>query len=142
MGVPEANGLGGSNREDAIKLKDLEHKEQCAIVNHIIARKLPGVFWFAVPNGGNRTAATGARLKREGVRAGVPDLHFLINNDVTPLSLYLEYKTSGGVVSDPQKEIKREIEAAGGVWRCAFGIDQALKILVDFGVIWPERGVK
>ncbi|MCP5018113.1 MAG: hypothetical protein GY938_22995 [Ketobacter sp.] len=120
-------------------MKDLEHKEQCAIVNHIIARKRPGVFWFAVPNGGNRTAATGARLKREGVRAGVPDLHFLIGNGVVPLPLYLEYKTSEGVVSKSQLEIKREIEAAGGIWHCAYGIDQALEILVDFGVIWPER---
>ncbi|MCP4933649.1 MAG: hypothetical protein GY927_05450 [bacterium] len=126
-------------------MKDLEHKEQCAIVNHIIARKRPKVFWFAVPNGGNRTAATGARLKREGVRAGVPDLHFLVNNHFLSnkgcgaFALYLEYKTLEGVVSDPQKEIKREIEAAGGIWHCAYGIDRALEILVDFGVIWPER---
>lgn len=29
---------------------------------------------FAIPNGGDRRASVGARLKREGVRAGVPDL--------------------------------------------------------------------
>lgn len=29
---------------------------------------------FAVPNGGRRDAVTGARLKAEGVKAGVPDV--------------------------------------------------------------------
>lgn len=36
--------------------------------------KLPGVDkMFAIPNGGARSAATGARLKMTGVRRGVPD---------------------------------------------------------------------
>jgi hypothetical protein len=31
---------------------------------------------FAIPNGGKRDAVTAARLKAEGVKAGVPDLFF------------------------------------------------------------------
>lgn len=36
----------------------------------------PCVKWlFAVPNGGQRDKITGGRLKAQGVKAGVPDLH-------------------------------------------------------------------
>jgi len=33
-----------------------------------------GLLWCAIPNGGNRSAITGARMKAEGVKRGVPDL--------------------------------------------------------------------
>ena len=35
---------------------------------------LKGVAYYHCPNGGNRDAVTGAKLKRAGVKRGVPDL--------------------------------------------------------------------
>jgi hypothetical protein len=48
-----------------------EHALQCAVANYLDLR---GWLWCAVPNGGNRNAITGARLKAEGVKRGVPDV--------------------------------------------------------------------
>lgn len=38
-------------------------------------KRWPGVRIFAIPNGGARGLAAGARLKAEGVEPGVPDLY-------------------------------------------------------------------
>ena len=48
-----------------------EHKLQVQV-----ARLLDhsGLLWTAIPNGGKRSAITGAILKAEGVKAGYPDI--------------------------------------------------------------------
>src|SRR3954468_8147695 len=48
--------------------------------------------WWHVPNGELRTSATGALLKRMGVKAGVPDLHLLSPDGVFHV---LELKRKG-----------------------------------------------
>ena len=59
--------------------KDIEHALQCACV-HWFRIQYPeyATLIFAVPNGGARNAITGARLKDEGVTAGVADLILLL----------------------------------------------------------------
>lgn len=58
---------------------------------------------FAIPNGGERNVIVAARLKAEGVRAGVPDL-FLAHPNNGFHGLFIEMKKAkGGVVSDNQK---------------------------------------
>jgi hypothetical protein len=57
---------------------------------------------FAIPNGGLRSPKTGATLKREGVRAGVPDL-FLAAPSAGYHGLFIEFKTEKGRVSGDQK---------------------------------------
>lgn len=58
---------------------------------------------FAIPNGGRRDAITGARLKKEGVRPGVPDL-FLAVPRGKQHGLFIEMKKDGGRVSPEQRE--------------------------------------
>ena len=48
-----------------------EAKEQEQLCKWLTAK---GVCYFAVPNGGLRLKRTGAQLKKQGVKAGVPDL--------------------------------------------------------------------
>lgn len=57
--------------------------------------KLPEFALYAVPNGGWRHPATAARLKGQGVRAGVPDL-FLAVPRGTFHGLYIEMKRTDG----------------------------------------------
>ena len=57
---------------------------------------------FAIPNGGARTKSYGARLKREGMRAGVPDLMLPIASDEYH-GLFIELKTKKGKLQDSQK---------------------------------------
>ena len=53
---------------------------------------------FHIPNGGQRNKATAAKLKSEGVSAGVPDLF------IPSLKLFIEMKDLKGVVSKEQKD--------------------------------------
>lgn len=75
-----------------------EHEEQREVVKWF-RQTHKGVRIFAIPNGGQRSIAAAARLKVEGVSAGVPDLH------VPAWSLWIEMKRSkGGSVSAEQKD--------------------------------------
>ena len=67
---------------------------------------------FAVPNGGRRDAVTGAKLKAEGVLAGVADLILLKSNQDYG-ALLIEMKTRRGTQQKTQKEWQRLIEADG-----------------------------
>ena len=70
---------------------------------------------FAIPNGGARTAVTGARLKAEGVRAGVPDL-FLAVARGDAHGLWIEMKTPTGRVQQSQSSMIRLLGEQG--YRC------------------------
>ncbi len=75
-----------------------EQEEQRELVRWF-RQTWPGVRIFAIPNGGQRSMATAARLKAEGVSSGVPDLF------VPAWGLWVEMKRSkGGSVSAEQKD--------------------------------------
>lgn len=90
-----------------------EHSLQCACVHwfHLRFPKLRGRL-FAVPNGGRRDAVTAARLKDEGVIAGVADLILLKSNSEFG-ALLIEMKTSAGRQSDSQKQWQNIVCADG-----------------------------
>lgn len=67
---------------------------------------------FAVPNGGRRDATTGARLKDEGVVAGVADLILLVPCKGFG-ALLIEMKTAKGRLSDTQKPWRKDLTAKG-----------------------------
>lgn len=58
---------------------------------------------FAVPNGGRRDVVTGAKLKAEGVVAGVADLILLVTNKAFG-ALLIEMKKPGGIQSAAQRQ--------------------------------------
>lgn len=82
-----------------VKIKQAsEHEEQRNFVRWF-RMSYPGVRIMAIPNGGARNIATAARLKAEGVVAGVPDLF------IPAWGLWVEMKRSkGGVASEKQKD--------------------------------------
>ncbi len=115
-----------------------EHNLQHAVFVHLNTRRHSGVFAFAVPNGGARDAKTGKKLKADGVKPGVPDIALLING--TPH--FLELKTERGYLTQAQKRVREEIEAAGGQWAIAKGLDDALATLEHWGAIKPDLSMK
>lgn len=88
---------------------DEEHRIQCACVR-AFRYKYPKLKHnlFAVPNGGRRDGITGARLKEEGVLAGVADLILLVPN-AKYHALLIEMKTPKGRQSDSQRAWQRAV---------------------------------
>ena len=75
---------------------------------------------FHPANGGKRDAKEGARMKKLGVRAGVPDLFFsipkLIQNDkytIIIMGLYIEFKSENGRLTKSQLKFKEKAEKFG-----------------------------
>lgn len=93
-----------------------EHAEQVALVQwaKLHTRRLPGLeLLHAIPNGGARNAITGAKLKAEGVKPGVPDLHLPVPLHGRP-GLYLELKRkAGSAVTPAQREWHAALIAQG-----------------------------
>jgi len=83
--------------------KDEEHRRQCACVHWFSLQypKLKGRL-FAVPNGGRRDETTAAKLKAEGVVAGVADL-ILLKSNRDYGALLIEMKTRKGRQRETQK---------------------------------------
>ncbi len=92
---------------------DEEHRVQVACVRWF-RMKYPHLSprLFAVPNGGRRDGVTGARLKAEGVLAGVADLILLVPN-AGYHALLIEMKTPKGRQSESQKAWQQEVCAEG-----------------------------
>jgi hypothetical protein len=84
-----------------------EHEEQRDLVMWF-RQTFDGVRIFAIPNGGQRSRTTGAKLKVEGVSAGVPDLY------VPAWRTWIEMKREkGGVLSPHQKDWIAYLEGIG-----------------------------
>ncbi len=91
-----------------------ESREQGALIRwwavKCRAYALPERALFSIPNGGWRSKAGGAILKREGQRNGVSDL-FLMTARGGWHGLFIEMKATKGVVSDAQEEFLAEARA-------------------------------
>lgn len=111
-----------------------EHAIQSRAVGLLRAR---GVRFFAVPNGGLRDGATSAKLWREGVQAGVPDLIIVDRPPALPdkVGAALEIKTDTGRLSPDQSVWLQDLEARGWFARMAKGNDGLLRILAGLGYL-------
>ena len=100
-----------------------EHGQQVALVKWAYMTRVPpasdvregakvGHYLFAIPNGGQRTKAGGARLKAEGVKAGVFDL-FLPLRRIGAAGLWVEMKSRTGRLSVAQEDWLLMMDQAG-----------------------------
>lgn len=65
-----------------------------------------GVVWWHTPNGGKRSKAAAARLKRMGVLAGVWDFQLVDEIEL----FFLEIKSSTGTLSKEQKAFRDSLK--------------------------------
>lgn len=113
-------------------MRDLEHKIQCTCVRwfrlqyHQYAELL-----FAVPNGGARDAVTGAKLKEEGVLAGVADLMLLLPRKGYH-ALCIEMKTEKGRQSPEQKAWQKKAEAHGYKYAVCRSLDDFIETINEY----------
>ena len=86
--------------------------------------------------GGNRDARTGARMKAEGARAGVPDVCVAVPAQGKH-GLYIEMKVQGGTLSKKQEIWRERLTAAGYGYAIAYTWEDAVGVLTTyFGPAW------
>lgn len=101
-----------------------ESSEQIKFVARVRAF-YPEALIFAVPNGGGRTPREGAKLKAEGVLAGVPDLFVAVPRGDWH-GLFIEMKrTKGGKPSAAQVDIMSRLAAQQYKSIVCYGMEEA-----------------
>ena len=109
---------------------DLEFKIQSGFIDWIRIVEIEQYpelqLLYAIPNGGNRHPTTGAKMKREGVKRGVPDLHLPIARGPYH-SLYLETKVPGGKPSKWQEAFMQAVEDERNCVKICYGIDELIR---------------
>ena len=86
---------------------------------------------FAIPNGGNRDAVTGAIMKKEGVLAGVADLFLMLANHGYH-GLFIEMKTSEGRQADSQKMFQFQCEAFGYKYEICRSLEEFISTINEY----------
>lgn len=111
-------------------MRDIEHRLQCGCVRWLRLQH-PDLLCFAIPNGGARNAVTGARLKAEGVLAGVPDLMIAEPRGYWA-GLFIEMKTEKGKLSAEQKNMMQTLIKKGYYFAVCRSFDEFRQTVTDY----------
>lgn len=115
-------------------MKDIESQEQQALIEWSIlqSKAYPELeLLHHIPNGGKRNIATAARLKREGVKAGVPDLCLPVPKGKWH-GLYIEMKAPKGKVSDNQVKWIEALKNQGYAVAVCYGWESAKENILRY----------
>jgi len=108
-----------------------EHDLQSELVEHL--EKVPDMYVFAIPNAGFRTLRMGARMKREGMRAGMADLGVMMPAGRIG---WLELKRAKrSQQSIQQKAFQQRCLRLGHPYAIVKSLDEAKKILKLWGAL-------
>lgn len=105
-----------------------EAQEQAAVVEYCDILNIPV---YHVPNGGLRNAREAANLKRQGVKAGVPDLCIPVARGGFH-GLYIEMKTLKGKPTDKQLKWLGLLRDEGYAAYIARGAHQAERLIDQY----------
>ena len=103
-----------------------EDKLQESIV-YAVRLYYPNSLIYAIPNGGRRNAFEGARLKRQGVTAGVSDLHLIHKGKI----YFIEVKIHGGKQSLMQKQFEKYVIKQGFQYFVVRSVDEMLNVIAE-----------
>lgn len=126
---PHAVALLKLEKNPSLLAGNKEHYEQVRVF-HCIELEDENLYdcMSAVPNGGLRSAKTGADLKAEGAKAGYPDI--LID---LPAGVYhgarIELKAAGGSASSEQITSLNRLTSRGYYCALCFGWEDAVNVL-------------
>ena len=112
-----------------------EEQEQAAVFEWVslMQKQFPELaLLHHIPNGGDRHPAVAAKLKAQGVKAGVPDLCLPVARGGFH-GLYIELKRrKGGRVSDDQQAWIGELSAQGYRAEVCHGAEEACDLLYQY----------
>ena len=112
-----------------MKRQQPEFRLQCVIADYLRAQH-PFLLWFAVPNGEKRSAITGARLKRMGVRAGVADILIFYGERF----MAIELKAGKGTLQDTQTDFRNAWLSSGGLYAVCRSLEELQACLNEWGI--------
>ena len=124
--------------------KRCEATEQERVINWatFYAKDFPELdLLYHVPNGGSRNQLEAANLKRQGVKAGVPDL-------VLPVSrqqfhgLYVEMKWGKNKTTDKQDWWLEQLRQQGYKTAVCWSAEEAMDVIADYMGIAEQTGRK
>lgn len=125
----------GRNR----KTKEAEEQEALFRWAAWASKQTPALeLLFHVPNGGRRDEKEAAHLKRQGVRAGVPDLCLPVARGGYN-GLFIELKTEGGRASAEQKDWIARLRLEDYKAEICVGWMEAVRVICGYlGIKPPE----
>ena len=82
-------------------------------------------YLFHIPNGGSRNIIEASKLKKMGVKAGVPDLQLIVPNGLIH-GLWIELKSKTGKLQPSQRLMIQRLEEQGYMCKVCFGADEAI----------------
>lgn len=86
---------------------------------------------YHIPNGGSRNPAEAAHLKKQGVKAGVPDLCLPVARGRYH-GLYIELKYGKNTPSDDQEKWMLALSKQGYAVKVCYGWEQARKSIMKY----------
>lgn len=98
-----------------------EHAEQVAVAGWLRRR---GIWFFAVPNGAKMGPAEAAKMKREGMGPGVPDL--IIVDQGIKLAVEMKARDPNRKATPDQKRWLRHLEGQGWITNVPNGAEEAI----------------
>lgn len=111
-----------------------EHQAQVNLFNwaKLEERKYPKLKkMFAIPNGGLRNKTVAAKLRAEGVKAGVLDILLPVKTASFP-GLFIEMKFGKNKLTDNQKVWKKYFEEEGFATAVCYEWYEAKDVIIDY----------
>ena len=102
-----------------------EAQEQEIVVRYC---ELKGIPVYHVPNGGTRNRLEAKSLKRQGVKAGVPDLCFPVPKGKYH-GMYIEMKYGKNKTTQAQNEWLELLSKNGYMTAVCYGVEEAQAVL-------------
>ena len=122
-------------------MKKSEAQEQTALFQwaEMQKGKYPELqLMFAIPNGGSRHVLEAVNLKKQGVKAGVPDICLPVAR-VGFNGLYIELKIKGGRVKANQKEWIDELNNQKYKAVVCYGFEESKEVILDYIIRHKEE---
>ncbi len=136
-GYTDLTALEGIKRADKGKTnkpKTTEAQEQKSLIEWAKwqEKKYPELkLLYHCPNGGTRNKMEAANLKRQGVKAGVPDL-FLPVPRGNSHGLFLEMKVGRNKCTDNQKKWIRALMEQGYEVKVCYSCEEAIQVIKKY----------
>lgn len=111
-----------------------EYQDQCAFFQwaELNSKKYPILnLLYASANGEKRDKMAGARLKRSGVKAGIPDIHLPIAKNGF-FGLYIEMKAGKNKPTEKQSWWIKTLRKAGHRVEVCYGWEAAVVITKEY----------